>query len=78
MVEPQHNPHQSHDSPSHYHDHREWRRETNLPIVPVVGFGRPPWSMGLNDFLNTLVFRKTTLFHALATGQPWPLSLGYP
>jgi hypothetical protein len=70
MVKPQHKPHQYHDSLGHHHDHQEWEGETTLPIVLTVEFGRPPWSMGLNDFLDTLVSRKTTQFHALADGQP--------
>jgi hypothetical protein len=39
-------------------------------MVLVVGFGKPPWFMDLNDFLNTLLFWKTTQFHALAAKQP--------
>jgi hypothetical protein len=68
VVKPQHKPHQHQDSVGHHYDRSEWRGETALPIVPTLVFGRPPWSMGLKDFLQTLVFWKTTQFPVLAAG----------
>jgi hypothetical protein len=34
-----------------------------------MGFSRLPWFVGLKNFLDTLVFWKTTQFHALAARQ---------
>jgi hypothetical protein len=61
----------------HHHDHCEWVGETTLLIVPVVGFSKPPWSMDLNDFLDTLVLENhpiPCLSHWIAPGP----SLGCP
>jgi hypothetical protein len=73
VVKFQHKPHQHRDFFGHHHDHWERERENILFIVPVVGSGRPPWFVGIKDFLDTLVFWKTTQFHALAAGQPLAL-----
>jgi hypothetical protein len=35
-------------------------RGDNLPIVPAVQFGKPPWFVAPKDFLDTLVSWKTT------------------
>jgi hypothetical protein len=66
VVKPQFKPHQHWDPLGHHHDHQEWRRETIFPIVSFVGLGRPPLSIGLNDFLDIVLFWKTTQFYALA------------
>jgi hypothetical protein len=70
MVKPQHKPHQHQDFLDHYHNHWEWGGQTTLPMVPAVGFGRPPWSIGLNDSQDKLMSWMTSQFNALTAGYP--------
>ena len=57
MVKPQYKPW---DSLGHYHDLSRVGRETT--IVPAMGFSRPTWIVDLKNFLDTLMFWKTTYY----------------
>jgi hypothetical protein len=59
-VKPQHKLYQHRDSLGHHHDHQEWERETTFSIVHAVGFGKAPSAMGLENFLDILVYWKIT------------------